>query len=88
MIGTKVVCAACKLDDGMILAGARHYSPNMRLQAKLMYGDDFKNWPKEVEQGFLDNMDNFLSRADAAILAYESGQIKELMNIIFSEDLY
>jgi hypothetical protein len=40
------------------------------------------------EQGFLTNTDRFVSREEAAKIAFESGQITEETTRLFSEDLY
>lgn len=42
----------------------------------------------EYQQGFLTNTNRFVSREDAANIAYESGQITERKRELFSEDLY
>ena len=46
-----------------------------------------------IQQGFIDYKDSskmkrFVSREDAAKIAFECGQIKELKDTLFSEDLY
>jgi len=88
----QVVCAACKLSDGMILAGARHFSQNMQYQARHLYGDDVGKWPKTEVQGFLDTFDSFLTREQAAMLAVEVGQLTieqiKCWPDLHSEDLY
>ncbi len=40
------------------------------------------------EQGFLTNKNRFVSREEAAAIALGSGQIKEELPRLFSEDLY
>ena len=82
-----IVCAACKLTNGLILAGARHLGPNMVAQLKKIYGTPAKA-PKVAEQGFLDRYDNFLTREEAARVAIEAKQIIGLKTKLFSEDLY
>jgi hypothetical protein len=39
-------------------------------------------------QGFLTNTDRFVDRKEAAQIALDSGQIKEEVKKLFSEDLY
>lgn len=87
----RVVCAAMKMEDGLIVAGVRHYSPDMRETLFKMYGEGYHK--KVVEQGFIDNRSQFLSREQAFILAKQNDQlirhpIKILKTELFSEDIY
>lgn len=46
---------------------------------------------KEIEQGFLDEHDNFLNRVDAWFEAYNCNQLKEIeenCHTLYSEDLW
>lgn len=86
----RIVCAAMKMDDGSIVLGVRHYDPNMR--EAFMSRRCANESTHVVEQGFIDNKRNFLTREEAFVVAKEQGQIirrcggdeKEL----FSENLY
>jgi hypothetical protein len=40
------------------------------------------------EQGFLTNTDRFVSRKEAAKIAFDYGQIKDETKRLYSEDLY
>jgi len=42
----------------------------------------------EYVQGFLKNKNRFVNREEGAIIAFNSGQIKEEKQTLFSEDLY
>ena len=100
----KVVCAAMRNCLGEIICGARHHDSIMNAQASIskhrrywktfvkLFG--FIVWRCEpVEQGFIDQWDNFLTREEAFIVANASGQCHKTsgnLNSIelFSEDLY
>ena len=86
----RVVCAAIRCDDGFIVSGVRHFSPDMRETMRRVYGE--KYWEHEVEQGFIDQKGVFLTRTEAFILARENGQCPHLPKTgaasLFSEDLY
>jgi hypothetical protein len=86
----RVSCAAIKCDDGTVVTGARHYSPDMRRLMERIYGEGY--WKHEAEQGFVDNRGDFLTREQAFVLARESGQCPHLpadgVACLFSEDLY
>ena len=83
----RIVCAAVTFNDGFMAVGARHFSPAMVNQLKMMYGGDTANWPKEVEQGFINTWDEFLTREEAAKIATELKQC-EPTGYLYSEDLY
>lgn len=85
-----MVCAAILMDDGGVIPGVRHYSPDMRALMRRLYGDGY--WSHEKEQGFIDTRGQFLDRTDAFILAQTNGQCPHLPKngtaCLFSEDLY
>ena len=87
---TKIVCAAIRLEDGLVIAGMRHYDTIMRAvctKLLLEYGQAI--WA--AEQGFIDNQGRFLNRKTAYVVAMEAGQIPECAltgQDLFSEDLY
>lgn len=79
-----IVCAAMLMDDGLIVPGVRHFSPEMRVVLKRIYGKGFKLfkwWIKKPyhlrvkEQGFIDQFGNFYSRKAAWRIADINGQI-------------
>lgn len=91
-----VVCAACRNSkSGMIVTGARHFDPIMRDTINAMIGDMTDRhtyWMKygwsDADQGFIDQWGHFLTREEAAEIAYENGQTKDRLPVLFSEDLY
>lgn len=69
----RVVSAAMLMEDGLIVPGVRHFSPDMRAVLHRIYGDGYHL--KVKEQGFIDSHGNFLSRKDAWVRADQNGQI-------------
>ena len=69
----RVVSAAMLMDDGLIVPGVRHFSPDMRAVLHLIYGDGYHL--KVTEQGFIDSKGTFLTRAQAYTVAAAQGQI-------------
>lgn len=69
-----VVCAAMLMDDGLIVPGVRHFSPEMRIILERIYGENYHLHVKQ--QGFINQMGEFMSREDAWKLADASGQIR------------
>lgn len=86
---SRIVCAAMKMEDGSIVVGVRHFSPDMRAIMKKAYGD--KYWLQVEEQGFIDSMGNFLTRSEAWQRAKETNQILREVSVpgeLYSENLY
>lgn len=92
-----IVGAAMLMDDGLVIAGARHYSPEMRRVMKRIYGNGFKLfgiWIKKPyhmrvkTQGFIDNTGSFLDRKRAWKRAGELGQIRFVLQCDSSRELY
>lgn len=88
-INRRIVSAAILMEDGLIIVGIRHYSPDMRATMKRVYGDKYHL--KEKEQGFVDQMGVFLTRKESWIIAEKEGQI--IRNVapkgtLYSENLY
>lgn len=69
----RVVSAAMLMEDGLIVTGVRHFSPDMRAVLKRIYGEGYHRRVKE--QGFIDAGGNFLSRKAAWKVADFHGQI-------------
>lgn len=80
MNNDKVICAAMLMDDGMIVSGVRHFSPDMRLTLERIYGrgipiwsrlDGARIWLKKPywhrvkDHGFIDRRGQFLTRKEA-----------------------
>jgi len=84
-----IVCAAMLMEDGLIVTGVRHFSPDMRAVLKRLYGEGYHL--KVKEQGFIDMKGQFLSREAAWKVAKENGQIRYEVSrpgTLFSENLY
>ena len=102
-IGRRVVSAAMRMKDGLIVPGVRHFSSDMRAVLHRIYGDGYHR--QVAEQGFVDTHGNFLSREDAWKRADANGQIhlydpsgkgpkipqpanQNEIGMLFSENLY
>ncbi len=90
MSAPRIVCAAMWMQDGLIVTGVRHYSPDMREILKRIYGEGFHL--KVKYQGFIDTTGTFLTRETARIVAAQNGQILYRCGSdetkLFSENLY
>lgn len=87
----RVVCAAMRMKDGLIVIGVRHFSPDMRATLARLYPG--KRYHLEVEeQGFINTHGEFLTREQAWVAAEANGQILRRCGgdgeILFSENLY
>lgn len=97
---SRIVCSAMKMDDGHIILGVRHFSPDMRATLQRIYGTGFKllgNWINKpyhlrvVEQGFVDQYGTFYDRGTAWAVARAAGQIRQMVSgagTLYSENLY
>lgn len=85
-----IVSAAMLMDDGLIVPGVRHFSPDMRAVLHRIYGDGYHLRVKE--QGFIDAKGIFLTREDAHVRAKALGQIKHHCGgnetTLYSESIY
>lgn len=95
----KIVSAAMLMDDGLVVPGVRHFSPDMRAVLRRMYGSGIKVfgvWIRKpyhlrvCQQGFVDSSGRFLNRREARKVALECGQVDilESSSFLYSEDLY
>jgi hypothetical protein len=85
-----IVSAAMLMEDGLIVPGVRHFSPDMRSILRLIYPDK-KYHLKVKQQGFIDNYGNFLTREAAWEIAKQNNQIRYDVSCpgeLFSENLY
>jgi hypothetical protein len=69
------------IDKGLVIAGRRHH--NCFTLVKELGLDKTK-----AEQGFLTSRDRFVTREEAAHIAFKSGQTTSISKCLFSEDLY
>ena len=84
-----IVAAAMLMDDGDVVVGVRHFSPEMRKTLEKAYGD--KYWLRVKKQGFVDQMGVFLDRKEAWEIAEREGQIRRKVSsdgTLYSENLY
>lgn len=95
-----ILCAAVWFDDGfvhehqpttiitgLVVCGRRHH--NCFLTFADIKGEDYKKINfGTVMQGFMTSLDRFVSRKEAAIIAFNNGQILKETETLFSEDLY
>lgn len=74
------------MDDGKIVTGIRHYSPDMREVLRGLYGPGYH--ARVFEQGFITNTGNFISRKLAWLVARSAGQINHTLGNEHNEELY
>lgn len=68
----RIVCAANRDHNGLIICGARHFDKVMQLAMCHIPGDHHvKDW----DQGFIDQRGDFLTRTEAWPIAEAAGQI-------------
>ena len=97
MHNSRIICAANKLllSDGtiVVVTGARHWDKGMHEIVDIFYS----SLNKELEQGFIDQFNNFYTREEAWIIAALNGQIIRRVGgdvtstgagRLFSENLY
>lgn len=74
-IQQRVVCAALRADDGEIMVGIRHYSPDMVRQIQQRKDGHKFLHRRDKDQGFVDQWGRWLSREEAYYVALQNGQI-------------
>jgi len=75
---------AAIMHEGKIWTGRRHHD----VIRKIVEECGREAAPVRGEQGFVTECGKFLNRKEAAKVAFEAGQVKELHPILMSEDLY
>lgn len=89
-IQRRVVCAAVRSPEGLVVCGPRHLDPSMRLVLMRLgvFAKDIGGW----EQGFVDQRGEFMSREEALRVAWNAGQVIRRCGgddrQLFSENLY
>lgn len=95
-----ILCAAIWFDDGnqytfqpkgiksgLVFCGHRHHVIFELVGASAR--ERREEWGiYEKDQGFLTNTNRFVTREEAAEIALKSGQIKDPVTRLFSEDIY
>lgn len=82
---------ATNIDKGIIVCGHRHGNIIATVKAlaelrTVKFGADSVG---ETEQGFLTSKNRFVSREEAAIIAFSTGQIAiEKLTLLYSEDVW
>lgn len=88
----RVVCAAIRGHGGVIICGARHFDGVMLKQLDMAGGSQHFGRSKPVEQGFIDNRGEWLTREEALVVATAAGQLVRRCpgddRELFSENLY
>ena len=83
----RVVCAANRYPDGLVVCGPRHFDSVMHAQLRAAGGER-----SVAEQGFVDQHGVFLTREEAMEIARAAGQIVRRCGgdsiRLFSENLY
>ena len=77
-------------DRGLVILGHRHGQciwtvASLTGLRSVTHAEDATG---ESEQGFLTNTNRFVDREEGAIIAFKSGQIKEQIITLYSENLY
>lgn len=94
MTQRRVICAASKFPDGIMLVGPRHLDKTMCDQFHVAYKQGNAPDPEKVAiNGFLDQDGVFMDRSEALSVAIAAGQVditkkSPPMDRLFSEDLY
>jgi len=71
------------LKKGLVICGRRHHNCFSTL-----FAFDLDYDKSEINQGFISSDDRFLTRKQAAKMAFKFGQIDKPANCLVSEDLY
>lgn len=86
-MNSRIVCAAIRNSNGLIICGPRHFDRIMHAQIKNSEDD----WGK-ADQGFVDQFGNYLTREEAWIIAEKNNQIIRRVGgdgvRLYSENLY
>lgn len=88
VVPERIVCAANKTHDGIIVLGVRHSDYIMCWTARNIGVTLYS-----TEQGFYTNWERFVTREEAMVIAREQGQIyrpegTHNPNVLYSEYLY
>lgn len=87
---SRIVAAAVKLKDGLVVVGSRHFDPTMHAVLKRLGNPNLTGHT----QGFVDQRGTFFGRAEALLIAHKAKQITDHQKLtapcreLFSEDLY
>lgn len=85
-----IVCAACRLSDGLIIPGPRHFDATMRNLMRAL-GRDSQEHYRDADEGFINQYGHFLTREEARVIAERNGQLIDRASNgdwLYSEDIY
>ena len=89
---TRIVCAAIRAEDGMVMTGIRHYSGDMFSQ--IMARNDGEKFAHRSgdDKGFVDQKGKYYTRQEAWDVAIKANQIIRKIDgqdgFLYSENLY
>jgi len=88
--GKKHVHCPNNIESGFVICGRRHHNciNTFALMVGFPYDENGLKLKNTEEQGFLTNTDRFVSREEAAQIAFDAGQITQHTITLFSEHLY
>lgn len=88
----RIVCAAIRAEDGEVIVGIRHYSADMHRQIEARADGAKFTHRHDADQGFVNTWGEYLTRAEAFIVAKHHGQIIRpeacTGDLLYSEGLY
>lgn len=89
----RVVCAAIRAEDGDVLLGVRHYSTDMHAQIHARRDGAKFCHRSGTDQGFVDQHGQYMTRAEAYVVAGDARQINDPdachgKPLLYSEALY
>lgn len=74
------------VDSGFVIGGFRHNNIIGTFPTNNKHRNDGKEY--KTTQGFITSHGRFVTREEAALIAYDAGQIRKQVKRLFSEDLY
>lgn len=74
------------VDSGFVIGGFRHNNIIGAFPTNNKHRNDGKEY--KTIQGFITSHGRFVTREEAALIAYNAGQIREQVKRLFSEELY
>lgn len=74
------------IQSGFVVCGRRHH--NCFMVASICLAENYSSVKGTAKQGFITNLDRFVDRREAGMIAFNANQINEPTDCLFSEDLY
>ena len=88
----RIVCAAIRAEDGSLIVGIRHYSPDMYAQINVREDGSWFKHRSGDDQGFVDQHGKYYTREEAWHIASKNNQLNRLLpgeeGVLYSENLY